>query len=167
MRKAIYPGTFDPFTNGHLDILERARKLFDEVTVLVAENASKHPLLTADERVRLIGEVLEDLQTSPSAGGSLKVVKWSGLMVDYAQKHGATAVIRGLRAASDFEYEFMMAAMNKNLHRNLETVFMMTSQNLFFVSSSMVRELRHFGADYKPYVPEVIFRALQKKEARP
>jgi pantetheine-phosphate adenylyltransferase len=161
MKKAIYPGSFDPFTNGHLDILERARKLFDEVTVLVADNAAKQNVLSVDDRVRLIGEVLSTMPAQPSAGAKLSVVKWSGLMVDYAQKHGITAVIRGLRAASDFEYEFMMAAMNKNLQKNLETVFMMTSQNLFFVSSSMVRELRHFGADIRPYVPDAIFKELQ------
>ena len=158
MKIAIYPGSFDPFTNGHLDILQRARKLFDQVIVLVADNTHKDHLLDIETRVRLIQKLLDQKK---GAGARVKVDRWHGLIVDYATKRGANAIIRGLRAASDFEYEFMMAAMNKNLHPKLETVFMMTSQNLFFVSSSMVRELLQYGSDIKPYVPGPVYQALK------
>ncbi|MBU6374943.1 MAG: pantetheine-phosphate adenylyltransferase [Bdellovibrionales bacterium] len=153
-RKAIYPGSFDPITNGHLDILDRALKLFPEITIVVAGTDKKNPLFSSEERVELIREVTRD-----RAG--VKVARWSGLIMEYARENEISAVVRGLRAASDFEYEFMMASMNKRIHSNVETVFMMTSQDLYFVSSSMIKELFRYGGDISSYVPEVVQERLK------
>lgn len=157
LKRAIYPGSFDPITNGHVDIVHRSLTVFDEVTIVVAASSRKNAFIEADERVRLIKEIFQDSK-------KIKVDRWDGLTMDYARQHGAHAVIRGLRAASDFEYEFMMAAMNKNLHPSVETFFMMTGQNLFFISSSMIRELVRFGADIGPYVPAAVAHYLRKKK---
>ena len=155
-RKAIYPGSFDPITNGHLDILDRALSLFSEVTIVVAGTDKKNPLFTAEERVALIREVTRDRP-------GVKVDRWSGLIMDYARTHNVSAVIRGLRAASDFEYEFMMASMNKRIHSGVETLFMMTSQDLYFVSSSMIKELFRYGGDISSYVPPQVVERLQAR----
>jgi pantetheine-phosphate adenylyltransferase len=172
LRKAIYPGSFDPITNGHLDILHRALSIFSEVTIVVAGSGRKNPLFTPDERVALIGEVIAAL---PKAGvarvvaadaARVKVDRWSGLIMDYARDHGVHAVVRGLRAASDFEYEFMMASMNKQINADVETVFMMTSQDLYFVSSSMIKELYLYGGDVAPYVPRQVLEHLARKFPR-
>ena len=154
--RAIYPGSFDPITNGHLDILDRSLHLFSEVVVVVAGTGKKSPLFTPEERVELIREVVKDRP-------NVRVDRWSGLIMDYARDNGFQAVIRGLRAASDFEYEFMMASMNKQIHAGVETVFMMTAQNLFFVSSSMIKELFHYGGDISPYVHPVVVERLAQK----
>ena len=154
--KAIYPGSFDPFTNGHMDILERSLKLFSEVVVLVAGTSRKATLLTADERVNLIREVVKN-------NPKVKVDSTSGLIMEYAREHKVNAVIRGLRTPSDFEYEYMMATMNKNIHPQCETVFMMTSQGLYFVSSTMIKELYMYGGDISPYVPTPVLHKLQEK----
>jgi pantetheine-phosphate adenylyltransferase len=154
--RAIYPGSFDPITNGHLDILDRARPLFSEVVVVVAGTGKKSPLFSPEERVELIRETVKDRP-------NVRVDRWSGLIMDYARDNGFQAVIRGLRAASDFEYEFMMASMNKQIHPGVETVFMMTAQNLFFVSSSMIKELFHYGGDISHYVPPVVVDRLRQK----
>ena len=156
VRRAIYPGSFDPITNGHLDILDRSLDLFPEVIIVVAGTGHKNPLLTPDERVELIREVTADRK-------GVKVDRWPGLIMDYARAHSISAVIRGLRAASDFEYEFMMASMNKQLNPEVETLFMMTAQNLFFVSSTMVKELFHYGGDISPYVPAGVATRLREK----
>jgi pantetheine-phosphate adenylyltransferase len=156
VRRAVYPGSFDPITNGHLDILDRALSLFPEVVVVVAGTGHKSPLFTPEERVELIREVIAD---RPGA----KVDRWPGLIMDYARENQISAVIRGLRAASDFEYEFMMASMNKKLNSQVETLFMMTAQNLFFVSSSMVKELFLYGGDISAYVPPSVTKRLEKK----
>lgn len=162
--RAIYPGSFDPITNGHLDILDRSLKLFDEVIVVVAGTGRKDPLFTPDERVELIREVVADRDQSEK----VRVDRWEGLIMDYAKKNEISAVIRGLRAASDFEYEFMMASMNKEINPEVETVFMMTGQNLYFVSSSMIKELFRYGGDISPYVPRhVIARLNQKMGGKP
>jgi pantetheine-phosphate adenylyltransferase len=155
IRKAIYPGSFDPITNGHLDILDRALALFSEVTIVVAGTEHKTPLFSVEKRIELIREVTADRK-------GVKVDRWSGLIMDYAREHKISAVIRGLRAASDFEYEFMMASMNKELNPNVETLFMMTAQNLYFVSSSMIKELFHYGGDISKYVPKAVVARLQK-----
>ncbi len=155
-RKAIYPGSFDPITNGHLDILDRALSLFSEVTIVVAGTGKKNPLLTAEERVELIRDVTRDRP-------GVKVDRWSGLIMDYARAHNVAAVIRGLRAASDFEYEFMMASMNKRIHAGAETLFMMTSQDLYFVSSSMIKELYRYGGDISSYVPPQVLERLRSR----
>jgi pantetheine-phosphate adenylyltransferase len=154
--KAIYPGSFDPFTNGHLDILQRALSLFGEVTVLVAGSSRKTKLLTVEERVELIRETVKDIP-------NVKVDSTVGLIMEYAHQHKVKAVIRGLRTPSDFEYEYMMATMNKNIHPECETVFMMTSQGLYFVSSTMIKELHTYGGDISPYVPKPVLKKLKEK----
>ncbi len=155
-RRAIYPGSFDPITNGHLDILDRALSIFSEVTIVVAGTGQKNPLFTPEERVQLIEEVVADRK-------HVKVDRWPGLIMDYAHKNNIHAVVRGLRAASDFEYEFMMASMNKQIKADVETVFMMTAQNLYFVSSTMIKELFHYGGDVSPYVPNSVCDRLKQK----
>jgi pantetheine-phosphate adenylyltransferase len=154
--KAIYPGSFDPFTNGHLDILERSLKLFSEITILIAGSAKKTAVLTVEERVALIREVVKDKP-------SVRVESTTGLTMEYARAHGINAVIRGLRTPSDFEYEYMMATMNKNIHPQIETVFMMTSQGLYFVSSTMIKELHSYGGDISPYVPTAVLHKMREK----
>ncbi len=154
--RAIYPGSFDPVTNGHLDILDRSLKLFSEVVIVVAGTGHKAPLFSLEERVDLIKDVVKDRK-------NVKVDRWPGLIMDYAQENNISAVIRGLRAASDFEYEFMMASMNRQICEDVETVFLMTGQNLFFVSSSMVKELYRYGGDVSPYVPKLVVDRLKKK----
>jgi pantetheine-phosphate adenylyltransferase len=156
VRKAIYPGSFDPITNGHLDILDRALSVFSEIVIVVAGSGQKNPLLPPEERVTLIKEVV-------STRKGVKVDRWPGLIMDYARENGISAVIRGLRAASDFEYEFMMASMNKKLNPHVETIFMMTSQDLYFVSSSMIKELFTYGGDISPYVPGAVLKRLKKE----
>ena len=154
--RAVYPGSFDPITNGHLDILDRSLSLFSEVVIVVAGTGHKSPLFTPEERVDLIREAV---------GGrkNVRVDLWSGLIMDYARANNISAVIRGLRAASDFEYEFMMATMNKEINEKVETVFMMTAQHLYFVSSSMIKELFHYGGDVSAYVPPEVIRRLKEK----
>ena len=155
--KAIYPGSFDPFTNGHVDILERSLKLFSEVTVLIAGNTRKNTFLTLEERVDLVKEIVKN-------NPRVKVDSTTGLIMEYARTHQINAVIRGLRTPSDFEYEYMMATMNKNIHPNCETVFMMTSQGLYFVSSSMIKELFLYGGDVSHYVPKPVLELLRRKQ---
>lgn len=154
--RAIYPGSFDPITIGHLDILDRSLTQFSEVTIVVAGSGRKDPLFTPDERVEIIREAV-------SSRKNVKVEKWPGLIMDYARENGITAVIRGLRAASDFEYEFMMASMNKQIHPKVETLFMMTSQSMYFISSTMIKELFRYGGDISPYVPEAVLERLKEK----
>lgn len=156
MRRVIYPGSFDPITNGHVDIIERMLPMCDELTIVVAASSRKGPLLSTDERVELIRDIFKGKR-------KLKVDRWDGLIMDYAREHKAQAVIRGLRAASDFEFEFMMAAMNKKLNPDVETLFMMTGQNLFFISSTMIKELFRFGGDISPYVPARAVKVLNAK----
>jgi len=157
--KAIYPGSFDPFTNGHLDILDRSLSLFSEVTVLIAGTSRKATLLTADERVALVKDVVKN-------NPRVKVDSTSGLIMEYARVHQISAVIRGLRTPSDFEHEYMMATMNKNIHPDCETVFMMTSQGLYYVSSTMIKELFMYGGDISHYVPPQVLEKLKEKLAK-
>lgn len=157
--RAIYPGSFDPITNGHLDILDRSLTLFSEIVVVVAGTGRKDPLFSIDERVEIIREACKDRP-------GVKVDKWPGLIMEYAEKHQISAVIRGLRAASDFEYEFMMASMNKEINPKVETLFMMTAQHLYFVSSTMIKELFHYGGDVSPYLPPIVMERLRQKIPR-
>lgn len=159
MKKAIYPGSFDPFTNGHLDILERSLPFFSEIIILVASSSRKTPLLSPAQRVSLIQQVLAK-HLPPEAQSRVRVESWSGLLVDYLRSHQISAIVRGLRAASDFEYEFMMAGMNKRLYPGVETWFMMTAEHLFFVSSSMVKELLLHHGDFSAYVPPPVYEFL-------
>lgn len=151
MRICVYPGTFDPFTVGHLDILIRAEKLFDKVIIGLLQNTAKTPFFTEEERKRFICQTAEAANVK-----NYDIVAFSGLLVDFAQQNNAVAVIRGLRAVTDFEYELQIAAMNKKLAPKLETVFLMTNTRYSYLSSSMVREVGSFGGDITGLVPEAI-----------
>ena len=153
---AVYPGTFDPITNGHADIVRRALKLFDRVVVALADNPRKRPLFTVKERKRMIHETLAN-------DVGVEVDSFSGLLVDYVRRRGARFVIRGLRAVADFEYEFQFAHMNRQLAPEVETIFLMTNEDNFFVSSSLVREVAEMGGDIGRVVPPVVLAALKKK----
>jgi pantetheine-phosphate adenylyltransferase len=155
MRLAIYPGSFDPPTNGHLDIIHRSLRLFDRVVVAVVHNSNKNALFTMEERKTLLGQCVNDPR--------IEVDAFTGLMVDYARRRGAVAVIRGLRAVSDFEYEFQMANMNRKLSRDVEAVFMMTNEENFYISSRLVREVATFGGDVTDLVPAPVLAALKQK----
>ena len=153
MKIAIYPGTFDPITNGHLDIVQRAARLFDKVIVTIARNSSKNPMFTEQERLALI-------QAAVKGNKRVAVDIFDGLLVEYARKKKATAIVRGLRAISDFEYEFQMALMNRTLNDQCETVFMMPNAKYTFLNSSIVREIARLGGDVKDFVPPVVQKAL-------
>jgi pantetheine-phosphate adenylyltransferase len=156
MRTAIYPGSFDPLTNGHLDVIERATKLFDQVVVAVAASESKHPLFTLDERVRLVGEAIRHLP-------NVEADMFEDLLIDYVERRGAQAVVRGLRAVSDFEFEFQMALMNRKLNERIETIFMMPKDSYTFLSSRIVKEIARLGGDVTPFVPAPVRHALAEK----
>ncbi|MBC1477796.1 pantetheine-phosphate adenylyltransferase [Listeria welshimeri] len=153
---AVIPGTFDPITNGHLDIIERAAKIFDVLYVAVLNNSSKKPLFTVEERMEMIKQVTAHLP-------NVAVESASGLTVDYAAKRGATAIVRGLRAVSDFEYEMQIASMNRTLNAEIETFFVMTNTKYSFLSSSMVKEVAQYHGDISELVPEIVNRAIQVK----
>jgi pantetheine-phosphate adenylyltransferase len=155
---ALFPASFDPITNGHLDLIHRALHVFDEVVVAVARNVSKSATFTLDERVEMLETVLR-----PLPGATVAI--FDGLMVDHAKEIGAVAVIRGLRAMSDFEYEFEMALMNKHLHPGIEILFMMSSQEYLYVSSSRLKELVRFGRTVDEFVPPIVAKHLQEKLA--
>jgi len=158
MRKAIYAGSFDPFTNGHTDMVRRALKVFDHVVVAVAHNPQKDTaLFSAAERVAIIREVLAELRDR------VTVDAFQGLLVDYCRGVGASVVVRGLRAVSDFEYEFQMAMMNRHLNRDIETFFMMASQDYFYTASRLVKEVARLGGDVSGLVPDVVRRRLAEK----
>lgn len=156
---AIYPGSFDPVTNGHMDMIHRARKVFPRLVVAVAINIRKHPMFTPEERVEMLHESLLGLD-------GVEVDTFSGLLVDYAQHRKASIIVRGLRALSDFENEFQMAHMNRRLAPNLETFFMMTSQEHFYVSSQTVKEVAFFDGDISGLVPDVVLKRLRAKNGQ-
>ena len=156
MRIAIYPGTFDPITNGHLDVIERACRIFDHVIIAVALNKSKSPLFSSEERVQLIAENLTD---NPKT----EVLEFDGLIVDLAEKHNAIALIRGLRAVSDFEYEFQMAQMNRHLDDKIETIFMMPNEEYFFTSSRLVNQVFKYTSRERNLIPPNVHTALCTK----
>ncbi|MGC7148651.1 pantetheine-phosphate adenylyltransferase [Listeria ivanovii] len=153
---AVIPGTFDPITNGHLDIIERAAKIFDVLYVAVLNNSSKKPLFNVEERMEMIKQVTAHLP-------NIQVESASGLTVDYAAKRGATAIVRGLRAVSDFEYEMQIASMNRTLNATIETFFVMTNTKYSFLSSSMVKEVAQYQGDISELIPEVVNQAIQAK----
>jgi pantetheine-phosphate adenylyltransferase len=158
MRTAIYPGSFDPLTNGHLDVLERATKLFDRVIVAIARNESKNPLFTLEERLALMKSAIAPIKNA-------RADIFEGLLVEYAAKQKAQAIVRGLRAVSDFEFEFQMALMNRKLAENIETIFMMPKETYTFISSRMIKEIARLGGDISPFVPRHVVVALKKKLA--
>lgn len=156
--RVIYPGTFDPITNGHLDLIERASQLFNEVIVGVAFSPSKRPMFELEERVALVQEVTRSL-------GNVKVVGFSGLLVDFAKTHQANVLIRGLRAVSDFEYEFQLANMNRRLMPELESVFLTPAEENSFISSTLVKEVAIHGGDISQFVPAAVAEAIASKLA--
>jgi len=155
---AIYPGTFDPVTCGHVDVVERASRIFAHVIMAVADNAAKAPLFSVPDRVDLLTDVVRDLP-------NVSVTSFQGLSVDFARSEGATVLIRGLRAVSDFEYEFQMALMNRHLAPDIETVLIMTDAEKAFLSSSTVKEVARLGGNVRGLVPDAVDRALQAKRA--
>jgi pantetheine-phosphate adenylyltransferase len=156
MRRAIYPGSFDPITNGHLDVIERASKLFDEVIVAVAHNVEKQPLFTLEERLEILRNII-------GPRPALRIGQFDGLLVDFAISEKATAVIRGLRAVSDFEFEFQMALMNRKLQGSVETIFLMPKEDYTYLSSRLVKEIARLGGDVSKFVPAEVARALCAK----
>ncbi len=158
MRRAVYPGSFDPVTNGHLDVIERARKLFDEVIVAVAHNDEKQALFSLEER-------LQFLQDSIGKIDRVRIAQFDGLLVEFATAQKASAVIRGLRAVSDFEFEFQMALMNRKLEAGVETIFLMPKEEYTYLSSRIIKEIARLGGDISSFVPPVVSKALARKFA--
>ena len=159
MRRAIYPGSFDPVTNGHLDVIERARKLFDEVIVAVAHNDEKQALFSLQERLDLLQETAAKID-------NVRITQFDGLLVEFAATQKATAVIRGLRAVSDFEFEFQMALMNRKLEASVETIFLMPKEEYTYLSSRIIKEIARLGGDVSSFVPPVVGKALGRRFAR-
>lgn len=158
MKRAIYPGSFDPVTTGHLDVLDRAAKLFDEVIVAVAFNEQKQALFSTDERVELLKSATEGLT-------NVRVERFDGLLVEFARKQGAAALIRGLRAVSDFEFEFQMALMNRKLEPEIETIFLTPREEYTYLSSRIVKEIARLGGNVDTFVPPSVAQALRTKFA--
>lgn len=156
MKKAIYPGSFDPITNGHIDIIRRARKMFEEVTVAVAKNPDKKPFFSYEEREKMISQIFED-------DPKIKVIKYSGLLVDLAKENNIYTFIRGLRAVTDFDYEFQLAMTNKTLNDKIDTVFLMTEGKYSYLSSNVVRQLAKFKGDVSSFVPPLVEFEMKRK----
>lgn len=159
MRRAIYPGSFDPVTNGHLDVIERARKLFDEVVVAVAHNDQKQPLFSLEERLGFLREVTQQME-------GVIVSPLGGLLVEFAVQQKARAVVRGLRAVSDFEFEFQMALMNRKLEGSVETIFLMPKEEYTYLSSRIVKEIARLGGDVSGFVPSCVVQMFGEKLGR-
>ncbi len=158
---AVYPGSFDPITHGHIDLVQRTLRVFDRVIIAIAINPEKdHSLFSVEERLTMIGEVFR------RSGKRVKVDSFEGLLVDYAERIGAEVIVRGLRAVSDFEYEFQMAMMNRELKPNIETLFMMTGESYFYISSRLVKEVVSLGGDVSALVPKNVLKRLKAKFAR-
>jgi len=153
---AIYPGSFDPVTNGHLDIIDRASKVFDHLVVAVLENPRKSALFTMEERVKMLKSIVDHYN-------NVEVDYYTGLLVEYAQKRNSSIIIKGLRAISDFEFEFQMALVNRKLNCNVETMFMMTNNMYSFVSSSIVKEVASYGGDIRDLVPPQVYQMIMEK----
>ena len=156
MRTIIYPGSFDPITNGHLDVIQRAARLFDRVIVAIAVSESKHPLFTLEERLEQVTRAIRPFK-------NVKADTFTGLLVDYVEGRQGMAVLRGLRAVSDFEFEFQLALMNRKLNERIETIFMMPRDTYTFLSSRITKEIAGLGGDVSPFVPPHVRKALQQK----
>lgn len=156
MRRAIYPGSFDPVTNGHLDVIQRASSLFDEVIVAVAYNEAKHPLFSGEERVEILKEVVKGLK-------NVTIFRFDGLLVEFAKEKKACALVRGLRAVSDFEFEFQMALMNRKLQPEIETVFLTPKEEYTYLSSRIVKEIARLGGNVEEFVPGIVAAHLKGK----
>ena len=153
---AIYPGSFDPITNGHISIVSRGKQMFGKIVVAVAKNPQKKSLFSEEERVEMIREVMDGVE-------NVEVDTFDGLLVDYVKHRGSNVILRGLRALSDFEYEFQMALMNRRLDRNIQSVFLMTDYKWFYISSTIVKEAASFGGDIAGLVPDLVCRRLKEK----
>ncbi|MFN3407083.1 MAG: pantetheine-phosphate adenylyltransferase [Caldimicrobium sp.] len=162
MKIAIYPGTFDPITNGHIDLIHRALKIFDKIVVAIGENPTKTPLFSLEERLFLIKSSLEEAGIIER----VEIESFSGLLVDFAKKKGAVAIIRGLRAVSDFEYEMQLALMNRKLANSIDTIFLMPSLKYIFLSSSIIKEAAKLGGNVEDLVPKVVMEKLREKLAK-
>lgn len=156
MKMVIYPGSFDPITNGHLSILRRALTMFDSITIAVASNPIKKPLFTLEERIEMIRESIKD-------DDRLFIDSFSGLLVDYVVNQKTNIILRGMRALSDFEYEFQMSLMNRKLNKNIQTIFMMTDYKWLYTSSTIIKEAASLGGDIKGLVPEIVCQRLKEK----
>jgi len=157
--KAIYPGTFDPLTNGHLDVIKRGLKLFDELVVAVAVNPSKKPLFNTEERIEMIKESTKNLK-------NLKIKSFDSLLVDFVKQENSKIVLRGLRETSDFPSEFQSAVINRHLDEDIETVFVMTNAKFFYITSSIVKEISAYNGDVGAFVPEIVAKKLLKKSVK-
>ena len=157
LKKAVYPGTFDPVTNGHIDIIERALKLFDKLYVVVGDNPQKAPTFTPEERVDMLKTALK------KQNNRIEVEHFEGLLLNYVKKKSSNVVIRGLRAISDFEFEFSRALLNRELEKNIETIFIMTKDDYAFLSSSIIKEIAMFGGSVKGFVPEIVEKKLKER----
>lgn len=156
---AIYPGTFDPITNGHLDLVKRALRIFDRVIIAIGENPAKRPLFSLEERLEMVREAVAEFPCRER----IEVESFSGLLVDFAAEKGARVIVRGLRAVSDFEYEFQLALMNRRLNRQIDTIFLMPGFKWFFISSTIVKEAAKFGGDVSGLVPPNVEERLREK----
>jgi pantetheine-phosphate adenylyltransferase len=156
MIKAVYPGTFDPLTRGHEDLVRRASRLFDTIILGIAESRAKRTYFTLEERIEIARDVLADVK-------NVQVVGFEGLLIDFVRKHGARVVLRGLRAVSDFEYEFQLAGMNRNLYPEMETIFLTPSEQHMFISATLVREIAALGGDVSQFVHPLVEKALTKR----
>lgn len=155
MKRALYAGTFDPFTNGHLDIVRRAVNIFDELVILVAVSPSKTPFMSTEARVSVLKQLF-------AHEPKIKVESWSGLIVEYARQNNISSIVRGLRPTGDFEIEFQMASMNRKINPDCDTVFLMTSEKLYYISSSLVKEVYNHNGDVAPFVPPLVLEELKK-----
>ena len=155
-RIAIYPGTFDPLTNGHVSIIKRALKIFDKVVVAILINPSKTPLFSLEERISMLNKIFKNEE-------NVEVDSFNGLLIDYAVKKNSNVIVRGLRALSDFEYEFQLALMNRKLNRDIQSVFLMTDYKWFYISSTIIKEAARYGGDIKGLVPPIVCEKLKQK----
>lgn len=156
---AVYAGTFDPITFGHVDVIERASRLFDQIIVAIAASPNKQPLFSLEERTHLSQAVLEKYS-------NVKVMGFNSLLLDFAKAHGANVILRGLRTVTDFDYEFQLASMNRHLNSSIESIFLMPSENNMYISSSLVREIASLGGDVGGFVPQGVLQALKQKHAK-